>query len=292
MKRVEEKAYAKINLKMNVMGLREDGYHDIQSVMHSLALCDDVTVEQTEGAAVTVTSNVDTIPLDENNLVVAAVKVFEAKTGVNVGGLAIHIEKRIPVEAGLGGGSSDAAATLRALNQMYETNLSQDELAEIGIEVGSDVPFCVYGGCACVDGKGDLVVPTNPMPACAIIVCKPALSLSSKKMYGRIDKAGDTLHKEGTAGLLLALQWENLIAMSERVDNMFEEVLLKNEKTTVDLIKDTMKNFGAMGTSMTGSGPAVFGIFENDLYARVAAETLKQQLANVYPEVIVTEPLR
>lgn len=292
MKRVEEKAYAKINLKLNVVGRREDGYHDIQSVMHSLKLCDNVTVEQTEGSGVTVTADVDTIPLNDDNLVVAAVKAFEAKTGVDVGGLHINIEKKIPVEAGLGGGSSDAAATLRALNQIYETNLSEDELAEIGVEVGSDVPFCVFGGCACVDGRGDLVVPVNPMPECAIVICKPSLSLSTKKMYGRLDKTGHAVRKDGTAGILLALQWENLIAMSERVDNAFEDVLLKNEKTTVDLIKDTMKNFDALGASMTGTGPAVYGIFENDLYARVAAETLEQQLASIYPEVIVTAPLR
>ena len=135
MKKVEEKAYAKVNLVLNIGDHRPDGYHDIQTVMQSLELHDDVTVEQTGGAGVTVTTNVETIPTDENNLAVKAVKAFAAKTGVQADGLSIHIEKRIPVAAGLGGGSSDAAATLRALNQIYETNLSLDELAEIAFAV-------------------------------------------------------------------------------------------------------------------------------------------------------------
>ena len=284
MKKVEEKAYAKINLVLNIGDLRPDGYHDIQTIMQSLELHDDVTVEQT------VTASVDTIPTDESNLAVKAVKAFAAKTGVPADGLSIHIEKRIPVAAGLGGGSSDAAATLRALNVLYETNLSVDELAEIGIEVGSDVPFCVHGGCAYVEGKGDMVVPTTPMPQCIIVIGKPDLAISTEKMYQRFDQAELPQRADHTPEIMLGLRWENLKAVAESVGNAFEQVLMKNERNTVDMMKEVMNQFGTLGTAMTGSGPAVFGIFDNELYARVASETLRQRLKG-NPEIVETEPM-
>ncbi len=290
MKMVEEKAYAKINLVLNIGDLRPDGYHDIQTIMQSLELHDDVTVEQTGGTGITVTASVDTIPTDESNLAVKAVKAFAAKTGVPADGLSIHIEKRIPVAAGLGGGSSDAAATLRALNVLYETNLSVDELAEIGIEVGSDVPFCVHGGCAYVEGKGDMVVPTTPMPQCIIVIGKPDLAISTEKMYQRFDQAELPQRADHTPEIMLGLRWENLKAVAESVGNAFEQVLMKNERNTVDMMKEVMNQFGTLGTAMTGSGPAVFGIFDNELYARVASETLRQRLKG-NPEIVETEPM-
>lgn len=290
MKKVEEKAYAKINLVLNIGDLRPDGYHDIQTIMQSLELHDDVTVEQTGGTGITVTASVDTIPTDESNLAVKAVKAFAAKTGVPADGLSIHIEKRIPVAAGLGGGSSDAAATLRALNVLHETNLSVDELAEIGIEVGSDVPFCVHGGCAYVEGKGDMVVPTTPMPQCIIVIGKPDLAISTEKMYQRFDQAELPQRADHTPEIMLGLRWENLKAVAESVGNAFEQVLMKNERNTVDMMKEVMNQFGTLGTAMTGSGPAVFGIFDNELYARVASETLRQRLKG-NPEIVETEPM-
>lgn len=290
MKKVEEKAYAKINLVLNIGDRRPDGYHDIQTIMQSLELHDDVTVEQTGGTGITVTASVDTIPTDESNLAVKAVKAFAAKTGVPADGLSIHIEKRIPVAAGLGGGSSDAAATLRALNVLYETNLSVDELAEIGIEVGSDVPFCVHGGCAYVEGKGDMVVPTTPLPQCIIVVGKPDLTVSTEKMYQRYDQVELPARADHTPEIMLGLRWENLKAVAEGVGNAFEQVLMKNERNTVDMMKEVMNQFGTLGTAMTGSGPAVFGIFDNELYARVAAETLRQRLKG-NPEIVETEPM-
>lgn len=290
MKKVEEKAYAKINLVLNIGDLRPDGYHDIQTIMQSLELHDDVTVEQTGGTGITVTASVDTIPTDESNLAVKAVKAFAAKTGVPADGLSIHIEKRIPVAAGLGGGSSDAATTLRALNVLYETNLSVDELAEIGIEVGSDVPFCVHGGCAYVEGKGDMVVPTTPMPQCIIVIGKPDLAISTEKMYQRFDQAELPQRADHTPEIMLGLRWENLKAVAESVGNAFEQVLMKNERNTVDMMKEVMNQFGTLGTAMTGSGPAVFGIFDNELYARVASETLRQRLKG-NPEIVETEPM-
>lgn len=290
MKKVEEKAYAKINLVLNIGDLRPDGYHDIQTIMQSLELHDDVTVEQTGGTGITVTASVDTIPTDESNLAAKAVKAFAAKTGVSADGLSIHIEKRIPVAAGLGGGSSDAAATLRALNVLYETNLSVDELAEIGIEVGSDVPFCVHGGCAYVEGKGDMVVPTTPMPQCIIVIGKPDLAISTEKMYQRFDQAELPQRADHTPEIMLGLRWENLKAVAESVGNAFEQVLMKNERNTVDMMKEVMNQFGTLGTAMTGSGPAVFGIFDNELYARVASETLRQRLKG-NPEIVETEPM-
>lgn len=290
MKKVEEKAYAKINLVLNIGDLRPDGYHDIQTIMQYLELHDDVTVEQTGGTGITVTASVDTIPTDESNLAAKAVKAFAAKTGVPADGLSIHIEKRIPVAAGLGGGSSDAAATLRALNVLYETNLSVDELAEIGIEVGSDVPFCVHGGCAYVEGKGDMVVPTTPMPQCIIVIGKPDLAISTEKMYQRFDQAELPQRADHTPEIMLGLRWENLKAVAESVGNAFEQVLMKNERNTVDMMKEVMNQFGTLGTAMTGSGPAVFGIFDNELYARVASETLRQRLKG-NPEIVETEPM-
>lgn len=291
MKKVEEKAYAKVNLLLNIGDRRPDGYHDIQTIMQSLELHDDVTVEQVEGNAVTVSADVDNIPLDENNLVVKAVNVFAAKTGVEIGGLNITIQKRIPVAAGMGGGSSDAAATLRALNQIYETNLSLDELAEMGVEVGSDVPFCVHGGCAYVEGKGEIIVPTTPLPQCTVVVGKPDLEVSTKKMYERYDNSELPPREDHNAEMMLGLRWESLKAVAECMGNVFEKVLMKNERNTVQMMKEVMTQFGALGCTMTGSGPAVFGLFDNELYARVASETLRQRLEG-NPVVLETEPMQ
>lgn len=283
---VKEQAYAKINLTMDVLEKQLDGYHEIKSVMQALQLCDEITLTKTEGADLVLTSNWDTIPLDETNTAAKAVRAFENKTDVSVGGLTIHLEKKIPVEAGVGGGSSDAAAVLRGLNQMYETNLSHWELAELGEKVGADVPFCVYGNTAFVEGKGERVQPLIGLPACFIVLCKPDFSLSTTEMYQRIDEM-EVENRPDVVGVLLGTEWEDVQAIAKRVSNVFEVAVPQEEKDVIAEIKKTMLDQGAIGAAMSGSGPLVYGIFTSNEKAKAAADALKA----TYSEVFLTQPV-
>lgn len=282
---VTEKAKAKINLTLDVLAVREDGYHDIKSVMQTVELCDQVTLTKTEEDGIKVTANVDTVPLDESNTVVAAVRAFEEKTGAAVGGLSIHLEKNIPVAAGIGGGSSDAAAVLRGLDKLYGTNLPVTELAKIGINVGSDVPFCVYGGTCVVEGRGEEVGRLTGLSSGWIVLCKPDFSLSSHEMYQRFGSE-EMEPQTDVVTVMLALEWEDVEAVAKRVQNVFETVLTDEERAAVSGIKETMLNCGAAGAAMSGSGPMVYGIFIDEAQAKKAVEALQA----TYSQVFLTEP--
>lgn len=283
---VTEAAYAKLNLTLDVLEKLEDGYHKIKSIMQSVQLCDQITLTKTDGTDVTVTSNVDTIPLDESNTVIAAVRAFEKKTEIKVEGLTIHIEKNIPVECGAGGGSSDAAAVLRGLNEMYETGLPRYELAKIGIEVGSDVPFCIFKDTSIVDGKGDEVEAVPGLSDCWFVLCKPDFTLSTAEMYERMDGV-EPAAKPDHAGMIMSLGWDDIPSMAKRVANVFEVVLTGEERDAVADIKETLLDNGALGAAMSGSGPLTFGIFSDEAAAKKAAEALQAK----YSEVFLTEPV-
>lgn len=283
---VTEKAYAKINLTLDVLEVREDGYHALKSVMQTVDLCDLVTLTKTETDGVVVTANVDNVPLDESNTVVAAVKAFEKKTGAAVGGLTIHLEKNIPVAAGVGGGSSDAAAVLRGLDSLFGTNMPVSELAKVGLDVGSDVPFCVYGGACVVEGRGEQVGRLTGLSPCWIVLCKPDFSLATKEMYQRIDGVELTSRPDAVT-VMLGLEWEDVEAVAKRVLNVFEEALTDEERKAVSSIKDTMLGCGAAGAAMSGSGPLVYGIFTDEIEAKKAVDTLQGTYSNVF----LTEPV-
>ena len=285
MKKVEEKAYAKINLVLNIGDLRPDGYHDIQTIMQSLELHDDVTVEQTGGTGITVTASVDTIPTDESNLAAKAVKAFAAKTGVPADGLSIHIEKRIPVAAGLGGGSADAAAVLRALNRHFDSPLSILALAELGARVGSDVPFCVVGGTAMVEGRGERLRKLPDMPECVFVVCKPEFSVSTPELYQKLDTVAIPLHPDNRA-METALLAGDLNKIADNVYNVFDPVVTADH-LELNYIKSICNSYGSLGQQMTGSGSAVFAIMPSFEYGAVVCNMLKEN----YSEIFLAKPV-
>lgn len=279
---VTEVAYAKVNLTMDVLEPRPDGYHDVKSVMQEVQLCDKVTLTRTDDDKLVLTSNVDTLPLDEDNTIIKAVRAFEKETGASVGGLSIHLEKNIPVEAGVGGGSSDAAAVLRGLDELYGRNKPLVEQTGMAAEVGSDVPFFLYGGTCIVEGKGDVVGRLAGLPDCWFVLCKPDFSLSTAEMYKRVDDQKLSDDRPDSLSVMLGLEWQELEFIAKRVGNVFEQVLTEEEQKAVSGIKETLLGCGAMGASMSGSGPLVYGIFEGEEEAKKAVDTLKATYSQVF----------
>lgn len=272
---IDEKAYAKLNISLDVADKRDDGYHNMVMVMQSISLCDDIHIELNESGRVSARSNFRFIPDDERNLAVKAAKIFFAKRGDAKTGAVISIKKHIPVGSGMGGGSADAAAVLRALNRAFGRPYSPEELAAIGAEVGSDVPFCVIGGTAFVRGRGEIVTPLPPFPKCKFVVCKPSFSVSTPELFKKLDKIPNRRHPD-TAGIIEALKVNELDKISRRMYNVFEEVNDRRFRR-VSEIKSVLLDHGALGAVMTGTGSAVFGVFDSSSKAENACAELKKE---------------
>ena len=278
---METTAYAKLNLSLDILRRRDDGYHDLQMVMVSIDLTDTLTLTPGEGA---MSTNLSFLPADGNNLAQKAASAFRTATGQGEV-LDIHIDKHIPVCAGMAGGSSDAAAVLRAMNERYHTGLSPLELAKIGEQVGSDVPYCVVGGTALVEGRGERVTPISPLPPCYIVVCKPPFPISTPQLFGRVNVKKIT-RRPDNRGMVAALERGDLRGVAQRLYNVFEDVLEPRHRQTVDEIKSTLIEYGALGAVMSGSGPTVFGLYQDEGTARKAAQVLGEQ----YKDVFVCQP--
>lgn len=279
---METNAYAKLNLSLDILRRRDDGFHDLQMVMVSIDLTDALTL--TPGAG-SMSTNLSFLPADGSNLAQKAANAFRSATGQGEV-LDIHIDKHIPVCAGMAGGSSDAAAVLRAMNEMYHTGLSPLELAKIGGQVGSDVPYCVVGGTALVEGRGERVTPISPLPPCYIVVCKPPFPIATPQLFGRVN-VKKIVRRPDTQGLVKALEVGDLQGVARRLYNVFEDVLEPRHRQTVDEIKSSLIEWGALGAVMSGSGPTVFGLFEEEAQAQKAADVLKEQ----YNDVFVCRPI-
>lgn len=277
-------ANAKVNLTLDILRKREDGYHDLQMVMQSIRLHDDLCIEPAEGNG-TMHSNLAFLPADGRNLAQMAAAAFREATGLG-GGVDITIEKKIPVCAGLGGGSADAAAVLRAMNELTGAGLNPAELARIGERVGSDVPYCVVGGTAMAEGRGEILTPLPPLPHCWVVVCKPSFSVSTPQLFSRVD-VRRIVRRPDTAGLLGALKAGDLIGVSRRMYNVFEDVMEPRRRCEVDAIKAAMIDCGALGASMSGSGPTVFGLFGE----RERASGACRRLSKLYKQVFLTETI-
>lgn len=275
-------ANAKVNLTLDILRKREDGYHDLQMVMQSIRLHDDLCIEHAEGDGA-MRSNLAFLPADGRNLAQMAAAAFREATGLG-GGVDITIEKRIPVCAGLGGGSADAAAVLRAMNELTGAGLDPAELARIGERVGSDVPYCVMGGTAMAEGRGEILTPLPPLPHCWVVVCKPSFSVSTPQLFSRVD-VRRIVRRPDTAGLLEALKAGDLIGVARRMYNVFEDVMEPRRRCEVDAIKAAMIDCGALGASMSGSGPTVFGLFGE----RERANGACRRLSGLYKQVFLTE---
>lgn len=286
MKTLTEPAYAKLNLSLDVLGRRPDGYHELKMVMQSVYLCDQVTLTLGETERLTLSANLGFLPVDEKNIAVMAARAFARHTGADLSRLSIHIDKHIPVCAGTAGGSSDGAAVLRGLNRLFDAGLTRVELAKIGEEVGSDVPYCVLGGTALAQGRGEILQPITPLEPCLIVLCKPPFPVSTPELFHAID--GVKLRcRPDTQGLMAALERRDLRGVSQRMFNVFEQALPAKRRTVIEEIKNTLIQHGALGACMSGSGPTVFGIFLEERTARAAAAELRES----YAETFVTGPV-
>ena len=275
-----EGAYAKLNLTLDVLGKREDGYHDIKSVMQTVSIRDDIEIDIGTQKPWSLTCTMEGIPTDNTNLAWKAAELFFERIGEDPNGLAIRITKRIPTEAGMGGGSADAAAVLRALNRHYGSPLSIGALAELGALVGSDVPFCVIGGKSLVEGRGERVRKLADIPECFFVVCKPDFSISTPELYRKIDT--EVIGKRPDhAAMESAILTGDLGKIAENLCNVFDPLVTK-EHLEMNYIKSIFNSYGAVGYQMTGSGSAVFAVVSDFEFAAVICNMLKDHYPQVY----------
>ena len=280
-----EGAYAKVNLTLDVLGKREDGYHDLKSVMQTLSIRDDIEIDVGTGKPWRLLCDKDGIPTDERNLAWKAAKVYCEAMKKDPQGLEIRIVKRIPAEAGLGGGSADAAAVLRALNRHYGEPLSIMALAELGAQVGSDVPFCVLCGTAMAEGRGERLRMLPAMPDCIFVVVKPDFSVSTPELYRVIDSV-EIAQRPDHKAMESALLAGDLEKGAHNLCNVFDPVVTA-EHLELNYIKSLFHQYGAIGYQMTGSGSAVYAIVSEFEVAAVICNMLK---AN-YPNVFIGKPV-
>lgn len=253
--KVYEKAPAKINLLLDVLRKREDGYHDVEMVMTMVDLADRLEMDELPRDTIIISSQAGYIPLDEKNLAFQAAKLIKERYEVKQG-VYIHLDKKIPVAAGLAGGSSDAAATLRGLNRLWRLGISDEELQRLGAELGSDVPFCVTGGTAIARGRGEKLEMIENPPQCWVVLAKPPINVSTADVYGRL-RVQHIQEHPSLAGMLQAIQGQDFHALCESLGNVLEDVTLPMHPQ-VQQLKEAMEKLGAEGVLMSGSGPTVF----------------------------------
>ena len=278
---MEIQAFAKLNLTLDILGKLEDGYHDLRMVMQSITLADTLTLEENQGEGLRVSANLRFLPTGEKNLAAAAALRFWEALGREPEDLDIRIEKRIPVCAGVAGGSSDAAAVLRALNQRAGDPFSPKELARLGERVGSDVPYCVLGGTALAEGRGEVLTPLPPLPRCWVVACKPDFPISTPELFAQADRV-KLRRRPDTAGLVAALEAGDLGGVARRMYNVFEDVLPARLYTRVAEIKNILIQCGALGANMSGSGPTAFGLFDRLEAAQEAQACLAQRYRDTF----------
>ncbi len=277
---MEIEARAKVNLTLDILRRREDGYHDMQMVMQSVTLADRLTVTPARGAEGQAASDLRFLPTGNKNLAQVAAAAFREAVGLG-GEVDVDIQKRVPVCAGLAGGSADAAAVLRAMNRLSGAGLSPDRLAEIGARAGSDVPFCVLGGTALAEGRGERLTPLPPLPPCRIVICKPPFSVSTPQLFGRVN-VRKIVRRPDTAGVVAALEAGDLAGVARRMYNVFEDVMEPRRYAEISSIKAELIDCGALGASMSGSGPSVFGLFDSEAAAREALARLRDSYRDVF----------
>ena len=274
---------AKINLTLDVLYKRTDGFHQVEMIMQEIELADILSFEDKLTDDISIQANIAHLPCDHRNLAYQAAmlikKTCQVKKGVH-----IILEKRIPMSAGLAGGSTDAASVLLGLNQLWNLNLSMPELESLGASLGSDVPFCLRGGTMLATGRGEILTPLPSMPSCYVVLAKPRMGVSTAWVYGKYqDKAG-LIHPD-TNGVMSALQEGNVLGVASRLSNVLETVTIP-EHPQIGKLKESMMEYGAMASLMSGSGPTVFGLVETKTKAEYIAEKLRSY-NNV--EIIVTK---
>ena len=279
MDKVILEAYAKINLGLDVLGRRQNGYHDVKMIMQTVDLHDTLVMERTpeDGIAMTMEGGSQLVPLDEHNLIYKAILgVKEYVTEARVpGGLKIHLVKRIPVAAGLAGGSTDAAAAIKGMNALYELGLTLAQMQEIGVKIGADVPYCILGGTALSEGIGEILTTIDPPPTARLLLVKPRASVSTKEVYEALDALTNPSHPQIDA-LQLAMKQQDVMRMAELLGNILEQVTIPMHPE-IDEIKEEMVSSGAIAALMSGSGPTIFGLFADDESRQRAAQRIEKR---------------
>lgn len=280
MNSISLKSRAKINLSIDVIGKREDGYHIVEMIMQTIDLYDDIKLKELEEDNITIKSECSYIPLNEDNIVYKAAKLIKEKMDIKKG-IEIFIKKNIPVAAGMAGGSSNAAAVLVGLNELWKLCLSKDELRDLGLKLGADVPFCIEGGTALAEGIGEKLTYIKGINKDVnILVCKPDIFVSTKEVYQSLDIKN--IEKRPDNKLLIEkLKNDDIVSVSNNMVNVLEEVTSK-KYSDIKVIEDIIAKNGAMGTMMSGSGPTVFGFFDNEEKAKRARVELLENYSQVY----------
>lgn len=288
MRSVTMPAHAKLNLTLDILRKRPDGYHDLRMVMQSIALHDVVTVRTETGSGeITVHTDREDLPGGPDNIAWKAARAFYDVVGQESSGTEIVLEKHIPMQAGMAGGSADGAAVLLALQSLYAPEMPREALEQVGLQVGSDVPFCVRGGTALAEGRGEVLTDLPPLPDCWIAVCKPDFGLSTPALFRRV-RVDALQGRPDHDAMKRALAAGDLPAVARQMRNVFEEVLTVRERQEIMYLKDVMLRCGACNAVMTGSGPTVFGLFERKAEAERAVEALR----NHYSQLFLTTPLQ
>lgn len=274
MDKIKLKALGKINLGLDVLGRRPNGYHDVRMVMQTVYLYDQILLEKTDKEGISLETNLFYLPVNENNLAYRATKMlideFAIKEGVH-----ISLEKHIPVAAGMAGGSSNAAAVLYGMNRLFQLGLTDQELMDRSVQLGADVPYCIMRGTVLAEGIGEKLTPLPAMPKCHVLLAKPPISVSTQKVYEKLDAQKVTKHPD-IDGILLGLQTGDLKKITSSMGNVLENVTI-TEYPQIERIKDVMKEEGALNAMMSGSGPTVFGIYDDKMLARRAAARIREE---------------
>lgn len=273
MKDITLKALAKINLGLDVVGRREDGYHEVCMIMQTIHLYDQLIITKSNEQGIHISSNLSFLPVNENNLVYKAGMLLMEEFGIK-DGLDVNLIKRIPVAAGMAGGSTDAAAMLYGMNQIFELGLSKKDLMERGVKIGADVPYCLMRGTALAEGIGEKLTQLPPMVKCPVLIAKPQISVSTKFVYQNLKLNEQTKHPD-IKQLQKDIREKDLKAVAAHMGNVLESVTIP-EYPVINEIKDVMMNSGALNAMMSGSGPTVFGLFESQETAENAYEDMKK----------------
>ena len=284
--KLERKAYAKINLGLDVTGVREDGYHIVKMIMQNVDLYDTLTFEDNDSGDIILTASTDKIETDERNLICKVARQLKDKFNVKQG-VTMHLVKRIPVAAGMAGGSTDGAAAYLALNELWGLNLSKKELCELAVSLGADIPYCIIGGTALAEGIGEELTAISDMPTCHLVIAKPAIDVSTGWVYKELDSREGIKHPD-IDGIKAAIEEGNLNKMCALIGNVLEEVTASKYKE-VGQLEEILRKEGAVGAFMTGSGPTVFGVFDKKDAAEAGYRAVVE--SKLAPETFLSAPI-
>ena len=267
------RALAKINLGLDILGKREDGYHEVRMIMQTIQMYDVLEIKKRKAPGISLSVNYPYIPCDERNLVYTAAKILIDEFQVK-GGVTIRLEKFIPVSAGMAGGSSDAAATLVGINRLFKLGLSERELMDRAVKIGADVPYCIMRGTALAEGIGEKLTGITQVPECFVLIGKPGINVSTKAAYESLNLSGIQTHPD-IDGMIQDIQNGDLQGMTAKMGNVFEPGII-GQYPVIQEIKDLMESHGALKAMMSGSGPTVFGIFDSQEKMDAAAKILRE----------------